>query len=67
MANEWKSVDQALAYLARADGIPHRSEGEAALLDEISPDRRRLLDLGTGDGRLMALLLVRCPEVDVTR
>jgi len=64
MPSEWKSVEQALAYLARADGIPHRTEGEAALLDEVSPDRRRLLDLGTGDGRLMALLLVRCPEAE---
>lgn len=64
MPNEWKSVDQVLAYLERADGIPHRAEGEAALLDEVSPDRRRLLDLGTGDGRLMALLLVRCPEAE---
>jgi tRNA (cmo5U34)-methyltransferase len=64
MANEWKNVDHALAYLARADGIPHRAEGEAALLDEVSPDRRRLLDLGTGDGRLMALLLARCPEAE---
>jgi hypothetical protein len=46
MAREWKNVDQALDYLARADGIPHRAEGEAALLDEVSPERRRLLDLG---------------------
>jgi SAM-dependent methyltransferase len=64
MASEWKDVEQALGYLARADGIPHRAEGEAALLEEVPPDRRRLLDLGTGDGRLMALLLVRCPEAE---
>ena len=35
MSNEWKTVDQALAYLARADRIPHRAEGEAALLDTL--------------------------------
>jgi tRNA (cmo5U34)-methyltransferase len=64
MVSEWKGVDQALGYLARADRLPHRTEGEAALLDEVPPDRRRLLDLGTGDGRLMALLLVRCPEAE---
>jgi tRNA (cmo5U34)-methyltransferase len=62
MASEWKNVDQALDYLARADGIPHRAEGEAALLDEVASDCRRLLDLGTGDGRLLDLLLLRCPE-----
>ena len=62
MTNEWKDVDHGLAYLARADTIPHRTEGEAALIEEVSPDSRRVLDLGTGDGRLLALLLLRCPE-----
>ena len=62
MAHEWENVDHALAYLALADTIAHRSEGEAALLEEVSPDCQRILDLGTGDGRLLALLLLRCPE-----
>ncbi len=62
MADEWRNVDHALAYLERADTIPHRTEGEAALIEEVSPDSRRILDLGTGDGRLLALLLLRCPE-----
>ena len=62
MANEWKNVDHALDYLARADTIPHRTDGEAALLEEVPPDCRSILDLGTGDGRLLALLLLRCPE-----
>ncbi len=62
MANEWKDVDHALAYLARADTIPHRTEGETALIEEVPSECRRILDLGTGDGRLLALLLLRCPE-----
>ena len=62
MADEWQNVDHALDYLARADTIPHRTEGEAALLEEVSPDCRRVLDLGTGDGRLLHLLLLRCPQ-----
>lgn len=62
MANEWKNVDHALDYLARADAIPHRTEGEAALIEEVSPECRRILDLGTGDGRLLSLLLLRCPQ-----
>lgn len=55
--NEWRSAEHASAYLERADRVPHRSEGEAALLDEIPQDVRRVLDLGSGDGRLLDLVL----------
>ena len=51
--NEWRSADHALVYLQRADRIPHRSAGETALLDELPPSVRRVLDLGSGDGRLL--------------
>ncbi|MGA9511616.1 MAG: class I SAM-dependent methyltransferase [Candidatus Sulfotelmatobacter sp.] len=54
--NLWASADHASDYLGRADSIPHRSEGEATLLEFIPPDTRRVLDLGTGDGRLLALV-----------
>ena len=64
MTQEWKNVDHAMDYLARADTIPHRTEGEAALIEEVSPDCRRILDLGTGDGRLLALLLLRSPRAE---
>ncbi|MGD9633497.1 MAG: methyltransferase domain-containing protein [Pirellulales bacterium] len=59
--NKWRSVEHALAYLERADSIPHRVEGEAALLDELPPGVGRVLDLGSGDGRLMALVLAKLP------
>ena len=55
--NEWQSAEHASAYLARADRMPHRSAGEAALLDEIPSGVRRVLDLGSGDGRLLASVL----------
>lgn len=54
--NLWTSSDHARDYLARADSISHRSEGEAALLELIPKTVRRVLDLGTGDGRLLALV-----------
>ncbi len=60
--NEWITSEHALAYLARADRLPHRTEGEAVLLAHVPGNVRRILDLGTGDGRLLALLLTDRPQ-----
>ncbi len=60
--NEWQSAEHASAYLGRADRVPHRSAGESALLDEIPASALRVLDLGSGDGRLMELVLRARPE-----
>jgi tRNA (cmo5U34)-methyltransferase len=60
MVNKWNSTEHALACLKIADGIPRWTDGEATLLEEVPKASRRILDLGSGDGRLLSLLLVHC-------
>jgi tRNA (cmo5U34)-methyltransferase len=62
--NLWTSNEHARDYLERADSISHRGEGEAALLEFIPPSTGRILDLGTGDGRLLALVRHAHPDTE---
>jgi tRNA (cmo5U34)-methyltransferase len=57
-ADEWTTAEHALRSLRRADEYPRRAEGESVLLEHVPCDVRRVLDLGTGDGRLLALLRI---------
>lgn len=62
--NLWTSDDHVRDYLERADLISHRGEGEAALLEFIPRGALRILDLGTGDGRLLAAVRAQNPDTD---
>ena len=57
----WQSPEHALSYLSRADKIPHRTEGESVLLEELDPNSAKILDIGAGNGRLLDLCLLKCP------
>jgi SAM-dependent methyltransferase len=53
--NEWATAEHAKAYLERAPGLPRRDAAYAELLELLPGNPRRVLDLGTGDGYLLAL------------
>jgi tRNA (cmo5U34)-methyltransferase len=63
-SKEWSSPQNALAYLNVADDLPHRSEGESVLIDHLPENTKRVLDLGTGDGRLIRLIKANRPNID---
>jgi SAM-dependent methyltransferase len=59
-AAEWSDPEHACRYLRRfAVGEP--DDGERTLLEMLPRTARRVLDLGTGDGRLLALALQALP------
>ena len=61
--NRWPDATHALEYLASRDEIPHRTEGCGVLL-EVLDEPHRVLDLGTGDGIVLALVRSVWPDVE---
>lgn len=62
--NLWGSAEHALDYLRRADSIPHRVEGESTLLEFVPAGAKRILDLGSGGGRLLSLVKAARPGAE---
>jgi tRNA (cmo5U34)-methyltransferase len=60
--NNWRDPEWALSYLRERDTIPHRVDALEVML-ELLPERvERVLDLGTGDGATLALVLAARPD-----
>ena len=49
--------------MKKADNIPHILEGEDVLFDHIPKEAIGVLDLGTGDGRLLRLSKNKIPDM----
>ena len=60
--NRWRSDDHASAWLEMLPTLPKIDEADAALLEWVPERVDRFLDLGTGSGRLIGLLLEARPE-----
>lgn len=58
--DEWSDPGRVAEYLSRE--IPHRATAEELLLEALPERIERFLDLGTGDGRMAALVRSRHPE-----
>ncbi|MEM7275839.1 MAG: class I SAM-dependent methyltransferase [Actinomycetota bacterium] len=57
----WDDPAHAVRYLDGGVDVPHRAEGESELVESLQAPVDRVLDLGCGDGRLLAVVLAAHP------
>ena len=62
MSSTWKDHDKAHEYVSRVGRLAARAAGEAELVAALPESVGRFLDLGTGDGRLLDVVLSARPE-----
>lgn len=58
----WKSEEQVQAYLSKFKNLPHQEEIKQVLIELIPTGVKKVLDLGTGNGRLLDLVKIKNPE-----
>jgi len=62
--NLWANTDHAVAYLRERESIPHRADALEVLCELLPPAVTRVLDIGTGDGSTLALVLSARPVAE---
>jgi len=63
--NLWDTPEHVQDYIQRRENsIPHRAEAEAAMLEHLPVRASRILDIGTGAGRLIGIAKQRWPHVE---
>jgi SAM-dependent methyltransferase len=61
---EWLESGRVEEWPARRERLPHASEAEGLLTEHLVPDPlERVLDLGTGEGHLLAVIAAGHPDV----
>lgn len=58
----WLAPEHVERYRSAGTTLPHRDEGERVLVDFVPGPAKRIVDLGCGDGHLLALVLAERPS-----
>ena len=64
-STEWFNPQKSLNYLRCAESFPYREEGDAVLLQNIPTNATRILDIGSGDGRLIKMIQENSHRSDI--
>ena len=59
----WKDPGKVAEYVGRVDRLAARAAGEAELVEALPVTVERVLDLGCGDGRLIAVVMEARPDL----
>jgi cyclopropane fatty-acyl-phospholipid synthase-like methyltransferase len=62
--NLWTEADHARDYLEKRKHLPHRQTGYGVLLEFVPTQAQRVLDLGCGDGEVMARVMKARPGAE---